>query len=140
MSLWRTYYHFVWGTKNREPLLIPDRQIIVRQSIIAIAQEFGSYVHAIGFMPEHVHLAISIPPKFAVTDFVFRAKGSSSRDVNLETTSASGQFRWQGEYGVMTFSERSLGSVRDYVENQPQRHTRNQIWPDFERVTDYTPK
>ena len=24
MAYWRLFYHFVWTTKNREPLLTPD--------------------------------------------------------------------------------------------------------------------
>jgi len=136
MSLWKAYYHFVWGTKNREHLLHGPRPAIVRETIIAISREYESLVHAIGFMPEHVHLLISIPPKFAPASFIQRAKGVATRNVNIETEHSLGHFSWQGEYGVVTIAERSLVDVKRYVENQPERHLRNQLWPDFERTVD----
>ncbi len=52
-------------------------------------------------------------------------KGLSSFRIN-RTEGDSGSFKWQPEYGAITFSERSLEDVVRYVRNQPERH-RNQI-------------
>jgi REP element-mobilizing transposase RayT len=35
--------------------------------------------HAVGCMPDHIHVAVSIPPKVALSDLVRRMKGASSR-------------------------------------------------------------
>jgi putative transposase len=126
MSYWRLYYHLIWGTKNREPFLNEQRTGIVEQSIVAVAAEFDALIHAMGYMPDHVHVAISIPPDTAVADVVQRIKGLSSFRIN-RTEDDSGSFKWQPEYGAITFSERSLEDVVRYVRNQPERHRNKSI-------------
>lgn len=77
MGYWQSFVHLVWGTKNREHFILGDREEIIRQSIALKAREFETLIHAIGFMPEHIHVVVSIPPKFAQADFVHGAKGLS---------------------------------------------------------------
>jgi REP-associated tyrosine transposase len=55
--------------------------------------------HAIGGMPNHIHVAISIPPKLAVAILIGQLKGASSHHVNKRY--ADGSFLWQAEYGVV---------------------------------------
>jgi putative transposase len=80
MTFWQIYYHVVWSTKKREHLITDSRVELIRSSLTATALEHESIVHAIGIMPDHVHVAVSIPPKIAVADLVGRMKGASSRD------------------------------------------------------------
>ena len=98
MSYWRLYYHIVWGTKGREPFLDDQRAKIVEQSVVAVAAEFDALVHAMGFMPDHVHVAISIPPDTSVSDVVQRIKGLSSFRINRAKEGDAGSFKWQPEY------------------------------------------
>ena len=88
MGFWQTYYHVVWGTKKREHIITDDRIELIRTSLTATALEHEAIVHAIGIMPDHIHVAITIPPKIAVSDLIGRMKGASSRRVNLTTGSA----------------------------------------------------
>jgi hypothetical protein len=84
-------------------------------------------------MPDHIHLAISVPPKIAISEFVRLIKGNSSHFVNHSLKeSVQGSFAWQSEYGVITFGGRSLKSVVAYVENQAQHHANDDLWPIFE--------
>ena len=134
MPYWRLYYHVVWGTKHREPLIDDGREDIVRRSLRATCEERGALVHGIGVMPDHVHVAVSIPPRHAVSDFVHRLKGSSSHLVNhLEGTTGQRSFAWQAEYGVLSHGERSLPDVVAYVENQRTRHAGDHVCPSFEQ-------
>jgi putative transposase len=82
MAYCRLYYHFVWGTKDR--LSLVDNQIEARvyHAIAAKAYEFTAIVHAIGGVEDHVHLAVSVPPKVPLSDFIGQVKGSSSHFVN----------------------------------------------------------
>jgi hypothetical protein len=43
-------------------------------------------------------------------------------------------FRWQGEYGVVSFGERNLPQVVASISNQPRRHAENALWPALEHV------
>ncbi len=79
MTYWRTFYHLVWSTKNREPMLTPERMHVLQQAFRVVAKDEGAYTHAVGGMPDHVHVAVSIPPAVAVSEYVQLLKGSSSR-------------------------------------------------------------
>jgi putative transposase len=133
MSYWRAFYHVVWATKNREAMISDGRIELIRTSIAAIATESGSLIHAIGFMPDHVHLVISIPPKAAVASVIGQMKGLSSRRINQAASSAAESFAWQPEFGMLTIGERSLADVVAYVENQREIHAKRLVKLPFER-------
>lgn len=135
MSYWRTFYHLVWATKNREAWITSERMEMLQQAFRVVAKDQGAYTHAIGGMPDHVHVAVSIPPTITVSDYVGRLKGGSSRligksiaDPDMET------FLWQSQYGVLTFGERALPEVIAYVENQPRHHATGSLWRSFEQL------
>jgi putative transposase len=81
--------------------------------------------HAIGGMPDHIHVAISIPPKLAVATLIGQLKGASSHHINQNY--ADGSFIWQAEYGVFSFSEKALSSIVDYVNHQKKHHAENAL-------------
>jgi len=114
-----------------------DEQIesIVRRTIYGIADDHNAKVWAIGMMPDHVHVAISVPPRYAMSDVVNALKGNSSHLLGHELQREDHPWRgWQREYGINSFSERSLQTVIDYVNHQPERHATNRLIDDYERV------
>jgi putative transposase len=142
MPFWRLYYLLVWGTKNRYPLIDAGREATIRKSIRSTCEEHRALVHGIGVMPDHVHLAVSIPPRISVADFVQFVKGSSSHLINqMEVGQSENAFGWQAEYGVLSFGERSLEDVVSYVEHQREHHDANTIRPAYEQLErPYDPK
>ena len=101
MPLWRLYYHLVWATKERQPLINPEKETTLYHYIISKADSLGCIVHAIGGVEDHIHLLVSIPPTLAIADFVRNLKGSSSHYLNQLTVSAN-KFGWQEGYGVFS--------------------------------------
>jgi putative transposase len=88
-------------------------------------------------MPDHVHVAVSIPPSIAVSTLVGRMKGSSSHLLNNRGPMTDGvAFAWQGEYGVLSFHEKDLAGVLDYVNNQPARHAAHRLSTAMESIGD----
>ncbi len=74
-------------------------------------------------MPDHIHLYISIPPKYAVSDFMCYLKGKSSlmifdRHANLKYQYGNRHF-WCRGYYVDTVG-RNEKAIREYVRNQLQ--------------------
>jgi REP element-mobilizing transposase RayT len=122
MSYWKLYYHFIWGTKHRLPLIDPQIEAQLYRALAAKAQQMEGFVHAIGGMEDHVHLAVSIPPKIAPARFIGDVKGNSSHFIN-HVIKPDLEFRWQDEYGVFSFGEKDLAAVVRYVQNQKQHHT-----------------
>jgi putative transposase len=136
VSRWRFYYHVVWATKNREPVSGELEDTEVRRSLVMTAEVLDLIPHAVGIMPDHVHIAVSIPPKDAVADVVRRLKGGSSHAVNVARGMTCPRFWWQTDYGATTFSERALDQVIAYLRNQRQHHAANSIWQEYELTAD----
>jgi putative transposase len=135
MSWWRAYYHLVWSTKNREAMITPERMAMLQQAFRIVAQDHGAYTHAVGGMPDHVHVAVSIPPSIAVSVYVQKLKGSSSRYLTKQITEPGlDAFAWQEHYGMLTFGERSLERIVHYIERQTEHHANDDIWQVFELV------
>jgi putative transposase len=110
---------------------------VLERSIRATGQERHALVHGVGIMPDHVHVAISIPPSVAVSTLVGRLKGSSSHMLNNRGPMTDGvSFSWQGEYGVLSFHEKDLAGVLDYVNNQPARHAARRLSEAMESAGD----
>ena len=118
MPLWRLHYHLVWATKGREPAVGETNERAIRRSVKETSNRMGLILHATGIMPDHIHIAVSIPPKYSVSEVVRAIKGSSSRFINLELRSEEPRFGWQSEFGALSFSDRGLHDVIEYVTNQ----------------------
>ncbi|MEO1623137.1 MAG: IS200/IS605 family transposase, partial [Cyanobacteria bacterium J06632_3] len=82
MSLWKLYYHLVWSTHERLPLITPKREAALYRYCNNKADALGAHLYAIDGIDNHVHLIVSIPPKIAIAEFVRRIKGSSSHYLN----------------------------------------------------------
>ena len=91
------------------------------------------FVHAIGGVEDHVHLAVSIPPKIAPAKFIGEVKGNSSHFVN-HVLKPDFEFYWQEEYGVLSFGEKNLSAVVRYIQNQKQHHAQGTLIAEMERM------
>ncbi|RZM79140.1 IS200/IS605 family transposase [Leptolyngbya iicbica] len=128
MALWQLYYHLVWATKERLPLIQPGWEADLYGYMIGKADSLGCIVHAINGTENHVHLVVSIPPTLAIAEFVKKIKGSSSNYRNKVTPLGGDRFQWQAGYGVFSLGKRQLDTAIAYVENQKQHHANQQLW------------
>lgn len=135
MAYWKLYYHFVWGTKNRLPLIDSTLESQLYRAIAAKALEMGGIVHAIGGVEDHTHLAVSVPPKIAPAKFIGDVKGNSSHYVN-HVTRPDFEFYWQDTYGVFSFGERNLSAVVRYIHDQKKHHAEGTWIPKMEMMDD----
>ncbi len=131
MPYWRLFYHFVWGTKNGEPFINVEWENSLHNVIAAKATELEAMVHAVGGTDNHVHLAVSVPPKIALSTFIGQVKGNSSHWINHELQ-PSYQFGWQAEYGVVSFGGKQLDIVVRYAKNQRRHHAEGTSIPMLE--------
>jgi len=133
MPYWKLYYHFIWGTKNRLPLIDTAFESELYRVIAAKAKDLGGFVHAIGGTEEHLHLAVSVPPKIAPAKFIGDVKGNSSHYVN-HIIKPDFEFYWQDEYGVLSFGEKNLSAIVKYIHNQKQHHAEGILISAMERM------
>jgi len=123
MPLWKLYYHLVWATHERLPLITPMREKTLYQYFHGKSDALGAYLHAVGGIDNHVHLIVSIPPKLAIADFVRLLKGSSSHYLNTSHPDPSCKFKWQQEYGVFSLGSKQLDFAIAYAQNQKHHHS-----------------
>ncbi|MFN3490586.1 MAG: IS200/IS605 family transposase [Anaerolineales bacterium] len=133
MPYWKLHYHFVWGTKNRLPLINSSFEEELYKVIVVKVKDMESYLHAIGGIKDHVHIAVSIPPKIALAKFIGEVKGNSSHFVN-HVIKPDFEFYWQTEYGVLSFGEKNLSSVVGYIHNQKEHHAKGTLIESMEKM------
>ena len=129
------FYHFVWSSKNREPLISLDVEPLLFSQIRSKCGELGVLVHALNAMPDHVHLCCTMPTSLSIADFVEKVKGSSSHFIN-KRTDVGIKLYWQAGYGALTVSKRHLATVVNYIDNQKQHHSENKLSGKLERTSE----
>jgi putative transposase len=132
MSYWRLFYHAVWSTKYRQPLIDPAWENELYGYLRGKAIAIECTPHAINGMPDHLHIVISIPPRLAIAAVVGQLKGASSHHIN-DRFPGNG-FAWQGEYSVFSLSEAAVKKVVAYVNAQKQHHADRTMIDIFEKT------
>jgi putative transposase len=134
MSFWRLYYHLVWATKERLPLIQPDKEAELYGYIIGKADYLGCIIHAIDGTENHTHLVTSIPPNLSIAEFVKKIKGSSSHYWNHNLS--ADRLYWQEGYGVFSLGSKQLETAVNYVKNQKIHHSQGTAIESLETVVD----
>jgi putative transposase len=139
MPYCQLFYHLIWSTKNRLPLLTAQVEPVVHDFLRSKAIGLGATVFALNGTQDHVHVVVSIPPKIAVARFVGQVKAVASTRFNKSMPDGP-LFFWQEEYGAFSFDAKRLPNYVAYVNNQKEHHAQNTLIPVLERTTDDFPK
>ena len=115
------YYHLIWSTKNRAPLITSEIQSTLYSYIGGIIKNHNGKLLSAGGTLNHVHLLVGLklPDKFS--DFIRDVKASSSLWMNKDL-SQNQCFAWQEGYGSFSVSYSSLEKVEHYIKNQVEHH------------------
>jgi putative transposase len=76
------FYHFVWATWNREPLLTADKKPHMHDLIRRQCRDANAAILALNGMPDHIHLFVTLPTTLCIADFVKDVKGIPARLFN----------------------------------------------------------
>ena len=131
MSYWRLFYHFVWATKNRELLLVPQIEPSVHRFLRAEAEKMRAPLCVVGGTVDHVHVLAAVRPAVSPAAFAKQLKGSSSRFVSQEFDR---WFEWQAGYGVFSISDADVPRVIRYIDGQKQHHAKGSTTKEWERI------
>lgn len=127
------YYHLVWATKDRAPLILPEVEPCLYRQIRAKCAEVRILVHALNGMPDHVHLACTLPTSLSIGDAMERIKGSASHFIN-HLDQREWRLAWQGGYGAMTLTRRDLPRIVAYIDGQKTHHAAGTLLSNLERI------
>ncbi len=115
------YIHIVFSVKGRQNLIQKKWQEELNKYITGIINSKGQKLFAIGGMPDHIHILISINPNITISDLVRDVKANSSKWIN-EKRFVSGKFQWQEGFGAFSHSKSNLDKVINYINDQDNHH------------------
>lgn len=85
------------------------------------ANEQGVKTIAVGGMPDHIHMLVSMPATVTMSDFVKRVKVWSSKWLKTLGNTYRG-FAWQDGYGAFSVSHSVISKTISYIANQAEHH------------------
>lgn len=115
------YYHLIFSTKDRMPWIYRDLEEQIWAYMGGIAKRNEMSALAIGGVEDHVHLAIRIPPKIAVSKAVRFLKGGTSKWIH-ETFPGMEYFAWQNGYGAFSVGQAGIDRTAAYIKRQRVHH------------------
>lgn len=126
-SKWECKYHVVFIPKCRRKTLYFELRRHLGGVFRALTQQKESAVEEGHLMPDHVHMLLSIPPKYAVAQVVGFIKGKSAihiaRTFMERKRNFVGQHFWARGYFVSTVG-RDEEMIRKYIREQENEDKR----------------
>jgi putative transposase len=124
---WECKYHVVWIPKYRKKVIYVSLRKFLGDILRELATQKESKIIEGHLMSDHVHILISIPPKYAVSQVVGFVKGKSAiqiaRNFQGRKKNFMGQHFWARGYYVSTVGKDET-AVRDYINKQEQEDKR----------------
>jgi putative transposase len=127
------YYHMVWSTKNRLPLITGDMRQRVIEWVTDECHKRGGTPVACNAMPDHLHLLVNLPPTVCVATFIGQVKGASSYACNHHF-GARHYLAWQDGYGALTVRKGESEKITFYVLHQQDLHAEGKTSPLWENT------
>lgn len=113
-TLFHHRYHIVWTPKYRFKVLHGEVRLRVREIIRQVCSELGVTIVSGVLSSDHVHIFVEIPPHIAVSDFVRRVKGRSSRKIQQEFEHIRKRF-WGQRFWARGYFSTTSGNITDEV-------------------------
>ena len=120
---WRCQYHIVFAPKYRRMEIYGQIKQDIGGILRKLCQQKGVEIIEAEACPDHIHMLVSIPPKYSVSQIMGYWKGKSSlvifdRHANLKYKYGNRHF-WARGYYVDTVG-RNKKQVAEYIHNQLQ--------------------
>ena len=127
-SVWLCTYHIVFCPKYRYRVLEGKGEVFVRNQLYRLCgQKDQVTIEEINVQPDHVHLIISIPPKYSISEMMGYLKGKVAMRLfehHLELSRRYwGKHLWARGYCVSTVGLNEE-QIKKYVKWQQAREQR----------------
>ena len=122
-SKWNCKYHIVFAPKYRRKVFYKAKRAAIGKILRELCEWKGVKIIEAEACPDHIHMLISIPPKYSVSQIMGFLKGKSSlmifdRHANLKYKYGNRHF-WARGYYVDTVG-RNKKQVQEYIRTQLQ--------------------
>ena len=123
---WDCKYHVVFIPKKRKKIIYGDLRKYLGEIFHELAKQKGIEILEGHLMKNHVHICLSIPPKFSVSNVVGFLKGKSAiaiaRRFRGKQRNFTGENFWARGYFVSTVGLDEL-VVRNYIKYQEEKES-----------------
>ena len=113
--------HVVWITKYRYKVLTNEIGLRIREIIRQFCTENDIQIIQGRLSKDHVHLYLSYPPKWSISEMVRRIKGRSSRRIQEEFPELGkrywGKHFWGIGYAAFSSGHVTHKIIEDYLKN-----------------------
>ena len=124
---WECKYHVVFIPKCRRKTLYQELRRYLGEVFRRLAAQKESQIEEGHLRPDHVHMMIAIPPKYAVSQVIGYIKGKSAihlaRVYGERKRNFVGQHFWARGFYVSTVG-RDEAVIREYIRKQEQEDER----------------
>lgn len=123
--------HFIWATKNRQPLITKELKPLLLQHIKENSLKKDIFIDTLNGVSDHIHLLISLGTEQTIAKTAMLIKGESSFWVNKQMLPTN-KFEWQDEYIALSVSYSAIDKVRAYILNQEAHHRKKTFAEEYE--------
>ena len=124
---WECKYHVVFIPKCRRKALYLELRRYLGEVFRKLAEQKESRIEEGHLLPDHVHMLIAIPPKYAVSQVIGYIKGKSvihlARVYGERKRNFVGQHFWARGFFVSTVG-RDEHVMREYIKKQEEEDKR----------------
>ena len=124
---WECKYHVVFIPKGRRKALYQELRRHLGEVFRSLAKRKESEIEEGHLRPDHVHMMIAIPPKYAVSQVIGYIKGKSAihlaRVYGERKRNFVGQHFWARGFWVSTVG-RDEAVIREYIQKQEEEDKR----------------
>ena len=118
---WMCKYHIVFTPKYRRKVIYNQYKEDIRDIIKALCKYKGVEIIEGHLMPDHIHMLVSIPPKYSISQFMGYLKGKSAlmiydKHANLKYKYGNRHFGAEGYY-VSTVGLNEA-TIKKYIQEQ----------------------
>ena len=126
-TTWECKYHIVFIPKYRRKVLYKELRRYLGELFHELSRQNESRIEEGHLVIDHIHMLISIPPKYAVSAVIGYIKGKSAihvaREYGGRKKNFVGQQFWARGYYVSTVG-RDEKTIREYIRAQEQEDKR----------------
>lgn len=126
---WECKYHLIFVPKYRKRVIYGRLRREIGPVLRELFRQKGVDVLEGYAMPDHVHICVSIPPKFSVAEVVGHVKGKSAIQLHRRFLGRKQNFTgfhfWSRGYCVSTVG-RDEKTIREYIKNQESEERREE--------------
>ena len=114
-SVWLCTYHIVFCPKYRYKILEGRSEVVVRNLLYRLCgQKDQVSIEEINIQPDHIHLILSIPPKYSVSEIMGWLKGKTAIKLFQDQKHLSNQY-WGRHLWARGYCVSTIGLNEEYV-------------------------